>query len=138
MGGARNAATNIIPTTTGAAKAVGLVIPDLKGKLNGCAMRVPTPCGSLVDLVAELKTDVTAEQINAAMKDAANGALKGVLEYCEDEIVLADIVGDANTSIFDAPSTMMMGEKMVKIVSWYDNEFGYSNKCVDLLRLMAK
>ena len=135
---ARNAATNIIPTTTGAAKAVGLVIPDLKGKLNGCAMRVPTPCGSLVDLVAELKTDVTAEQINAAMKDAANGALKGVLEYCEDEIVLADIVGDSNTSIFDAPSTMVMDGNMVKVVSWYDNEFGYSTKCVELVRLMAK
>ncbi len=135
---ARNAATNIIPTTTGAAKAVGLVIPDLKGKLNGCAMRVPTPCGSLVDLTAELKTTVTAEQVNAAMKEAAEGAMKGVLEYTEDEIVLADIVGDSNTSVFDAQSTMIMDGNMVKIVSWYDNEFAYSNKCVDLVRLMGK
>ncbi len=135
---ARSAAVNIIPTTTGAAKAVGLVIPELAGKLNGCAMRVPTQCGSLVDLVAVLKKDVTAEEVNAAMKAAAEGALKGVLRYEEDPIVLLDIVGDPASSIFDALSTMVIDGNVVKIVSWYDNECGYSNRCVDLFRLMAQ
>ncbi len=134
---ARTAATNIIPTTTGAAKAVGVVIPDLNGKLNGCAMRVPTPCGSLVDLVAELSRDVTVEEVNAAMKTASEGALKGILGYTEDPIVLADIVGDPRSSIFDALSTMVIDGNMLKAVSWYDNEWGYSNRCVDLFKLMA-
>ncbi|MBT3377661.1 MAG: type I glyceraldehyde-3-phosphate dehydrogenase [Lentisphaerae bacterium] len=135
---ARSAAVNIIPTSTGAAKAVGLVIPDLAGKLNGCAMRVPTQCGSLVDLVVNLRQDVTAEQVNAAIKAAAEGALAGVLRYEEDPIVLTDIIGDPASSIFDALSTMVIDGSMVKIVSWYDNEWGYSNRCVDLFRMMAQ
>jgi glyceraldehyde 3-phosphate dehydrogenase len=140
---ARSAAVNMIPTTTGAAKAVGLVIPELNGKLNGMAIRVPTQDGSLVDLVAELDVEeVTAEEINAAMKAASEkcvceGGLAGVLEYVEDPIVLADIVGDANTSIFDSLCTMVIDKNLVKVVSWYDNEFGYSNKCVELMKLMA-
>jgi len=134
---ARTAAANIIPTTTGAAKAVGLVIPELNGKLNGCAMRVPTPDGSLVDLVAELGRDVTAEEVNAAVRAAAEGELKGILAYTEDPIVVSDIVGDPHSSIFDALSTMVIGGNMVKVVSWYDNEWGYSNRCVDLFKLMA-
>lgn len=134
---ARSAGVNIIPTTTGAAKAVGLVIPSLKGKLNGCAMRVPTQTGSLVDLVVQLQKGTTVEEINAAVKAAAEGELKGILGYTEDEIVLADIVGDPRSSIFDAQSTMAIGDSFVKVVSWYDNEWGYSNRCVDLFRLMA-
>ncbi|MCK5072354.1 MAG: type I glyceraldehyde-3-phosphate dehydrogenase [Bacteriovoracaceae bacterium] len=135
---ARSAATNIIPTTTGAAKAVGLVIPELKGKLNGCAMRVPTQTGSLVDLVVTLNKSATVEEINAAMKEAANGSLKGVLDYVEDPIVLTDIIGDSHTSVFDAKSTMVVEGTMVKVVSWYDNEYAYSCKCVDLFKLMGK
>ena len=134
---ARSAAVNIIPTTTGAAKAVGLVIPDLKGKLNGCAMRVPTQCGSLVDLVLELKNGATVEAINAAIKEASEGSLKGILGYTEDPIVLTDIIGDPRSSIFDALSTMQIDDTFVKIVTWYDNEWGYSNRCVDLFRQMA-
>ena len=141
---ARSAAANMIPTTTGAAKAVGLVIPALNGKLNGMAIRVPTQDGSLVDLVAELDVpEVTAEQVNAAMKAAAEkcvceGGLAGVLEYCEDPIVLTDIVGRSNTSVFDSLCTMVINKNMVKVVSWYDNEFGYSSKCVELIKLMAE
>ena len=135
---ARSAAMNIIPTTTGAAKAVGLVIPELAGKLNGCAMRVPTQTGSLVDLTVELKQKVSADDVNAAAKAAADGELKGILGYTDDPIVLCDIVGDPRSSIFDAQSTMVMDGNMVKCVSWYDNEWGYSNRCVDLFRLMAK
>lgn len=134
---ARSAGTNIIPTTTGAAKAVGIVIPDLNGKLNGCAMRVPTPVGSLVDLVAEVSREVTVEEVNAALKAAAAGELKGILGYTEDPIVQADIVGDPRSSIFDSLSTMVMGGNLVKVISWYDNEWGYSNRCVDLFKLMA-
>ena len=134
---ARSGAVNIIPTTTGAAKAVGLVIPDLKGKLNGCAMRVPTQCGSLVDLVAELGTPASADEVNAAVKAAAEGALQGVLRYEEDPIVLVDIIGDPASSIFDAQSTMVIEGTFVKVVSWYDNEWGYSNRCVDLFRMMV-
>jgi len=134
----RAAAVNIVPTTTGAAKAIGKIIPELAGKLNGCAMRVPTQCGSLVDLVVNLKQDVTAEQVNAAVKAAAEGALAGVLRYEEDPIVLTDIIGDPASSIFDALSTMVINGSMVKIVSWYDNEWGYSNRCVDLFRMMAQ
>ena len=134
---ARSAAVNIIPTTTGAAKAVGLVIPELKGKLNGCAMRVPTQCGSLVDLVAQLDKKAGAEEVNAAMQKASEGALKGILDYEEDPIVLSDIVGQPASSIFDAQSTMQIEDGFVKVVSWYDNEWGYSSRCVDLFRKMA-
>jgi glyceraldehyde 3-phosphate dehydrogenase len=129
---ARAAAVSIIPTTTGAAKAVGLVIPELKGKLDGFALRVPTPNGSLTDLVATLSKEVTVEEINAAMKEAAEGDMKGILEYCEDPIVSADIIGNPHSNIFDALSTMANG-KLVKIVGWYDNEWGYSCRVVDLL-----
>jgi glyceraldehyde 3-phosphate dehydrogenase len=128
---ARSAAVSQIPTTTGAAKAVGKVIPDLAGKLNGMAVRVPTPTGSLVDLVANLKTEASVEAINAAMKEAAEGPMKGVLEYTEDPIVSCDIIHNPSSSIFDAQSTMVIG-KMVKVLSWYDNEWGYSCRVVDL------
>ncbi len=134
---ARSGAVNIIPTTTGAAKAVGLVLPDLKGKLNGCAMRVPTQVGSLVDLTVKLSKDTTAEEINAAVKAAAEGPLKGVLKYVEDPIVLTDIIGDSDTSIFDSLSTMVIDGNIAKVVSWYDNEYGYSSKCVELIKKMA-
>ncbi len=130
---ARTAATNIVPTTTGAAKAVGEVLPELKGKLNGSAMRVPVPTGSIVDLTARVsKTDVTVAEINAAIKEAAEGSLKGILEYTEDPIVSSDIVGNPHSSIFDALSTMIMPNGLVKVLSWYDNEMGYSNRVVDL------
>lgn len=134
---ARAAAQNIIPTTTGAAKAVGKVIPELNGKLDGMAMRVPVPDGSCVDLVVELGKEATKEQINSAIKAAAEGELKGILEYTEDPIVSSDIVGNAASSIFDAKCTMAMG-KMVKIVTWYDNEWGYSNRTVDIMKKMAQ
>lgn len=129
---ARAAAVNIIPTTTGAAKAVGEVIPELKGKLDGFALRVPVPDGSCVDLVAVLKKETTVDEINAAMKEEAEGKLKGILRYTEDPIVSTDIIHDPNSSIFDAQSTMVMSGNMVKIVSWYDNEWGYSTRLVDL------
>ncbi len=129
---ARSAAVSQIPTTTGAAKAVGKVIKDLAGKLNGMAVRVPTPTGSLVDLVANLKTETTAEEINAAMKEAAEGPMKGILEYCEDPIVSVDVIHNPHSSIFDAQSTMVIG-KTVKVLSWYDNEWGYSCRVVDLI-----
>ncbi len=130
---ARAAAVSIIPTSTGAAKAVGLVIPELKGKLDGFAMRVPTPDGSVVDLTCEMNKPVTVEEINAAVKEAANGPMKGVLEYTEDPIVSIDIVGNPHSSIFDASLTKVMDGNFVKIVSWYDNEFGYSNRVADLV-----
>jgi len=129
---ARSAAVSQIPTTTGAAKAVGKVIPALKGKMDGLAIRVPTPTGSLVDLVAVLDKEVTKEEVNAAIKAAAEGPMKGILEYTEDPIVSADIIGHPASSIFDALSTMVNG-KMVKILSWYDNEWGYSHRVVDLI-----
>jgi glyceraldehyde 3-phosphate dehydrogenase len=129
---ARSAAVSQIPTTTGAAKAVGKVIPELKGKLDGLAVRVPTPTGSLVDFVAILKKEVTKEEINAAMKKAAEGPMKGILEYTEDPIVSVDIIHNSHSSIFDAQSTMVNGN-MVKVLSWYDNEWGYSNRVVDLI-----
>lgn len=134
---ARAAALNIIPTTTGAAKAVGLVMPSLKGRLDGVAMRVPVPDGSLVDLVAELDKQTTADEINAKMKEAANGAMKGILEYCEAPIVSSDIIGNSHSSVFDSLSTKVMDGNFVKIVSWYDNEWGYSNRTVDILKKMA-
>src|SRR5690606_14741481 len=133
---ARAAALSIIPTTTGAAKAVGLVLPHLKGKLDGFALRVPTPTGSVTDLVAELNAEVTAAEINAAMKEAANGALKGILEYTEDPIVSADIVHNPASCIFDSQLTMANGN-VVKVIGWYDNEWGYSNRTVDLIKKIA-
>ena len=134
---ARSAAVSMIPTTTGAAKAVGKVIPELNGKLNGMAVRVPTPDGSVVDLVANTEKEVTVEAVNAAMKEAAEGPLKGILEYCDDPVVSIDIVGNAHSSIFDSLATMTIGKNMVKLISWYDNEWGYSNRVVDLLVKMA-
>ncbi len=134
---ARAAAENIIPTTTGAAKAVGKVIPELNGKLNGMAMRVPVKDGSVVDFVAEVEKETTAEEVNAAMKKAAGGYLKGIMEYTEDPIVSVDVIGNPYSCIFDAPSTMVMG-KMVKVIGWYDNEWGYSNRVVDLIGNLAK
>jgi len=130
---ARSAAVSIIPTTTGAAIAVGKVIPDLNGKLDGMAMRVPTPTGSIVDLVAVLEKDVTVEEINAAMKKASEGAMKGILQYCEDPVVSVDIINNSYSSIYDVESTMVMDGNMVKILSWYDNEWGYSSRVVDLI-----
>jgi len=135
---ARAAAENIIPTTTGAAKAVSLVLPELKGKLNGGAMRVPTPNVSLVDLVAELEKDVTVEEINAAFKKASENELKGILGYSEEPLVSSDYNGCANSSTIDALSTMVMEGSMVKVISWYDNESGYSNRVVDLVDFIAK
>jgi glyceraldehyde 3-phosphate dehydrogenase len=130
---ARHAALNIIPTTTGAAKAIGQVIPELKGKLDGMAMRVPTPSGSIVDLVAQIEKDADIEQINAAMKKAAAGPMKGILQYCEDPIVSTDVISNPYSSIFDSLATMIVGKRLVKLVSWYDNEWGYSNRVVDLM-----
>jgi len=137
---ARAAAMNIIPTTTGAARAVGKVIPDLNGKLNGFALRVPVADGSAVDLVARLKKSVTAEAVNAALKTAAEGKLKGILEYSEDPLVSSDIIGNPHSSIIDSLSTMTMpagGGDMVKVVSWYDNEWGYVARTVDLIAKVA-
>ncbi len=134
---ARAAATNIIPTTTGAAKTVGKVIPELKGKLDGFSLRVPTPDGSITDFVAILKKEVTIEEVNAAMKEAAETTMKGILEYTEDPIVSSDIVGNPASSIFDAQSTMVNGN-LVKVVAWYDNEWGYSCRVVDLIEKVAK
>jgi len=135
---ARAAAENMIPTTTGAAKAVALVLPELKGKLNGGAVRVPTPNVSLVDLVAELDKEVTAEDINAALKDAAEGELKGILGYSEEPLVSGDYNGNPNSSTIDALSTMVMEGNMVKVISWYDNESGYSHRVVDLVDYLAQ
>ncbi|MEJ2718191.1 MAG: type I glyceraldehyde-3-phosphate dehydrogenase [Deltaproteobacteria bacterium] len=129
---ARAAAINMIPTTTGAAVAVGIVIPELAGKLDGLAIRVPTPNVSLVDLTAILRTKATVEEVNAAMQKAAEGRMKGILAYSEDPLVSIDFVNNTHSSIFDSPSTFAMGEKMVKVLSWYDNEAGYSARMVDL------
>lgn len=134
----RAAAVNIIPTSTGAAKAVGEVLPALNGKLTGISLRVPVPCGSITDLVAELGRDVTAEEINAAVKAAAEGPFKGIIEYNTDPIVSSDIIGNTHSSIFDAPWTMVIGGRMIKILSWYDNEYGYSNRTADLIAKVAK
>jgi len=135
---ARAAAVSMIPTTTGAAKAVALALPELEGKLTGMAIRVPVPDGSVVDLVALLKKDATVEQINAAMKKAAEGPLKGVLEYSEEPLVSVDVVGNPSSSIFDAMSTTVLAGNFVKVVSWYDNEWGYSSRLVDMVVAMAK
>ncbi len=133
---ARSAAVSIIPTTTGAAKAVGKVIPELKGMLDGFALRVPTPDGSITDLVATLKKEATIEEINDAFKKAAGSSLKGILEYTEDPIVSADIVGNEHSNIFDSLSTMANGN-LVKVVGWYDNEYGYSCRVVDLMKMVS-
>jgi len=134
---ARAAAMNIIPTTTGAAEAVGLVIPEMQGKLTGFALRVPTPTGSCVDLTVETAKSVTADAVNAAIKEAADGPMKGILCYTEDPIVLADIIGDPHSSIFVGPWTKVVGDNMLKILSWYDNEWGYSCRSVDLIEKIA-
>ena len=135
---ARAAAENIIPTTTGAAKAVGKIIAELKGKINGMAIRVPVKCGSVTDFVAVLKKKATAEDINAAFKKSAEGALKGILEYTEDPIVSSDIIGNPHSCIFDAKSTMVITDNLVKVIGWYDNEWGYSSRVVDLIGLLVK
>ncbi|MFM7890131.1 MAG: type I glyceraldehyde-3-phosphate dehydrogenase [Actinomycetota bacterium] len=134
---ARAAATNIIPTSTGAAKAIGLVLPELKGKLDGYALRVPVPTGSITDLTVELAKETSAAEVNAAMKKAAEGPLKGILRYTEDPIVSTDIVTDPHSSIFDAGITKVIGNQ-AKVASWYDNEWGYSNRLVDLMSFIGK
>ncbi|MGA8942732.1 MAG: ArsJ-associated glyceraldehyde-3-phosphate dehydrogenase [Thermoactinomyces sp.] len=134
---ARAAGQSIIPTTTGAAKAVSLVLPELKGKLNGFAMRVPTKNVSVVDLVVELEKDVTAEEVNEVLRQAAEGELKGILNYSEEPLVSVDYNGDSHSSTIDALSTMVMDGNLVKVVSWYDNEWGYSNRVVDLAKYIA-
>jgi len=133
----RAAAVSVIPTTTGAAKAVGKVIPDLNGKLNGVALRVPVTTGSIVDLTVKLEKDPSVEEINAAIKAAAQGPMKGILEYTEDPIVSVDVIGNTHSSIFDAGATMSLGNGFVKVFSWYDNEWGYSNRVVDLAERMV-
>jgi glyceraldehyde 3-phosphate dehydrogenase len=133
---ARAAALSIIPTSTGAAKAIGLVIPELDGKLDGLAMRVPTPDGSVVDLTCELNRDVTKEEINEAIKKAAEGPMKGILEYCTDPIVSVDIVGNPHSSVFDSKLTQVMGGSLVKVISWYDNEYGYSQRVAQLVAML--
>jgi len=135
---ARAAALSMIPTTTGAATAVGEVLPDLKGRLDGFAMRVPTPNVSVVDLAAILDKKTTGEEVNAALKEAANGPLKNILEYSTEELVSIDFKGNPHSSIVDAPYTKVMDGDFVKVLSWYDNEWGYSSRCVDLLRLLVK
>ena len=130
---ARAAAINIIPTTTGAAKAIGKVIPELNGKLDGMAMRIPVPVGSIVDLVVEVEKEVTKDTVNDAMKKAAEGPMKGILQYCTDPIVSTDVIGNPHSSIFDSLLTMVIDKRVVKAISWYDNEWGYSNRVVDLI-----
>jgi len=134
---ARAAALSMIPTTTGAAKAVSLVLPELKGKLDGMAIRVPVPTVSVVDLVVELEKDTTAEEVNAALKAAADGPLKGILEYCDEDCVSIDFKGNPHSSILDAHSTKMIGPRMLKVLSWYDNEWGFSCRMIDLMKLIA-
>jgi len=129
---ARSAAQNIIPTTTGAARSVGVIIPELEGKIQGMALRVPVPAGSITDLVAELNKNVTVEDVNKAFKEASEGSLKGILEYTEDPIVSHDIVANTHSCIFDSLSTIVVDGTMVKILGWYDNEWGYSCRTIDL------
>ena len=136
---ARAAAVSVIPSSTGAAKAIGEVIPELKGKLNGGAFRIPTPDGSVTDFTAVLAKDATVETVNAAFKEAANDkSYKGVVEYTEDPLVSHDIIGNPHSCIFDSKLTLMLGNRFVKVVGWYDNEWGYSNRCVELLELLGK
>ena len=133
---ARAAAMNIIPTTTGAAAAIGLVIPELDGKFDGIAMRVPVPDGSIVDLTCELEKNVTRDDVNNAIKEAANGPMKGILEYCTDPVVSSDIIGNTHSSIFDSSMTQVLGSNFVKILSWYDNEYGYACRVIDMVKKM--
>ncbi len=135
---ARAAALNMIPTTTGAAIAVTKVIPELKGKLDGMAIRVPTPDVSICDLVVETEKSVSVESVNSAIKKAAGGRFKGIIEYCEEPMVTVDFVGNTASCIFDSLCTMVIGDNMLKVIGWYDNEWGYSCRCVDLLKLLAK
>jgi len=136
--GGRGAAQNIIPSSTGAAKAVGKVIPDLNGKLTGMAFRVPTPNVSVVDLTARLNKGAKYEEICAAIKEASNGPLKGILGYTDEEVVSTDFIGDTHSSIFDAKAGISLNDNFVKLISWYDNEYGYSNRVVDLIKYIAK
>jgi glyceraldehyde 3-phosphate dehydrogenase len=129
---ARSAALSMVPTTTGAAKAIAEVLPQLEGKMDGCAIRVPTPCSSIVDLAVALEKEASVEEINSAMKQAASGPMKGILEYCEDPIVSIDVTGNSHSSVFDANMTMSFG-KMAKVFSWYDNEWGFSNRMVEMV-----
>jgi len=133
----RAAAENIIPTTTGAAKAVGVVLPRLKGRLDGMAMRVPVPDGSTVDLTLRFRKDPSVDEVNGAVRKAATGPLKGVLEFCDHPIVSSDVIGNSHSSIFDAPSTIAVGDGLVKVITWYDNEWGYSCRVVDLIDRLA-
>ena len=135
---ARAAAINMIPTTTGAAKAIGLVMPELKGKLDGYAMRVPTPNVSVVDLVAVISKPTSTEEVNAALKEAAEGSLKGILAYTEDPVVSTDMMRNPNSSIVDSQLTKVIGGNLVKVVAWYDNEWGYSMRVVDMVDFLAK
>ena len=134
----RNAATNIVPTSTGAARAIGQVLPELEGKLDGMAMRVPVPDGSLVDLTVEVERPATVESVNEAMQNAADGALKGILSYCTDPIVSGDIIGNPHSTIFDALLTQVLEEKMIKAIGWYDNEWGYSTRVEELIERVAE
>jgi glyceraldehyde 3-phosphate dehydrogenase len=135
---ARAAALSIIPTTTGAAKAIGLVMPELKGKLDGISLRVPTPNVSIVDLVAEIEKPTTKDEVNAAMKKAADGPMRGILQYSEEPLVSIDFRKNPHSSILDAPYTSVLEGNMVKLLSWYDNEWGYSSRVVDLIRYIVK
>ncbi|MCK5629709.1 MAG: aldehyde dehydrogenase, partial [Nanoarchaeota archaeon] len=133
---ARCAAENIIPTTTGAAKAMGKVIPEVEGKMDGIALRVPVPDGSVTDLVCEVEKDTSIEEVNKLMKEAAEGKMKGILQYMEDPIVSRDIIGNPYSSIFDIGFTKVMGGNMIKVLAWYDNEYGYSCRMIDLVKMM--
>ncbi len=135
---ARSAAVNIVPTTTGAAKLVGKLIPDMEGKITGISIRVPVPVVSLIDLVADLEKKVTVEDINKVFKQAADGKLKGILEYCEEELVSTDFIGNSASAIFDAPSTIVIKDNMIKVLAWYDNEWGYSCRMTDLAAYVAE
>ena len=134
----RNAATNIVPTSTGAARAIGQVIPELAGKLDGMAMRVPVPDGSVIDLTVELARSVTVEEVNEAMREAADGPMKNILEYCTAPIVSGDVIGNSHSSIFDAALTQVIGGNLLKVISWYDNEWGYSTRVEELIDRVAK
>jgi glyceraldehyde 3-phosphate dehydrogenase (phosphorylating) len=135
---ARAAAVSMIPTSTGAAKAIGLVIPSLQGKMDGISIRVPTPDGSLIDLTAVTRKPVSVASVNGAMKEAASGPLRGILQYCEDPIVSQDVVGNPHSAVFDSLLTMVSGDRMVKVFAWYDNEWGFANRMVDALLLLGK
>ncbi len=134
----RNAATNIVPTSTGAARAIGQVLPELNGKFDGLAMRVPVADGSVIDLTVELDTDVTVDEVNLVMKEAAENSLLGILEYCEDPIVSSDIVGNSHSSIFDPALTQVLDKRLVKVISWYDNEWGYSSRIEELIARLVE